>query len=854
MSDLIEYGLEMEKDTYGSDPELMPRKVTPIRRGSIGGKIVALALGFVLGVGGTVGGVVGAGYYVATQPIQTTVDTVNSLAGTSIDLSQYLNEEYAKKTVLGLAGDVATLASKFSSGVGCLNDLVTISPFVSTAIDPVLEAVSGFGLTIDKEGLLATPVSALPDFFIDAAMQTKVIDLLTTLDVQLDEGLKNVLCYDENGEAITVKQLAEGGFDKMLATMPLESFLFEAGAAIDPQKNAFELALAYGNQNRYTLTEGNPIQMNPVVFTKSGDVYYDIDGNKVTVNADGTMELYGNTVYVKASEEDANVYLAYADAEFAEVVCYKKTMIGDLMNGGTSDLLNSIQLGSIFNVSPLDENADPITLSLAYGEKGIHYDVVEGELVWLINPETNEPYAPKTVNDLLSGDFNSIINEMKLGTVLGISPADSDADPLMLALAYGYEDTDYTVDPVTLEVTYITAPKTILSLTQGDIFSTLRIGTVLGLDIFAQPGDEGYDAMSHAIAFGYPGTHYIINDNKVEWQTNPTTNEKYDYRTVGSMSNMGDMLGDLRVETALGVTADSPKLLLALAYGSYTLEVDPETNKNVLTNVSDYHTISELSSTENNLFDSLKLKDFLDEESIESNMLLSHLGNETLGTLPGAVEKLTFKQIYPRQIYKCRYLYNGIVLSYDQETKKYYYMDGDNKITYEGDLADLTVEYEYTHVRYPDDHIVNASGYVKESDLVYNADTGFYDYVDGDTVYEVHLALTPQWKYLLLSDDVDGHSHDYPLTDFSQLVSNMTYNMQNAKLYDLSADGIVSLSSETLNTSLVTDLNLDALGHFQATFPGFAEGEEIKLGDLTILQLMDYTAALIKFVGTLQNP
>ena len=116
MSDLEEYGLEMEPDNHGADPELMPSKPVVVKKSGIGGKILALALGFVIGAGGVIGGVAGAGYWAVTQPVQDVLDTVNTMTGAGVDFSQYINPEYAKLTIMNLVGEIATVAGKFASG------------------------------------------------------------------------------------------------------------------------------------------------------------------------------------------------------------------------------------------------------------------------------------------------------------------------------------------------------------------------------------------------------------------------------------------------------------------------------------------------------------------------------------------------------------------------------------------------------------------------------------------------------------------------------------------------------------------------------------------------------------------
>ena len=132
-------------------------------------------------------------------------------------------------------------------------------------------------------------------------------------------------------------------------------------------------------------------------------------------------------------------------------------------------------------------------------------------------------------------------------------------------------------------------------------------------------------------------------------------------------------------------------------------------------------------------------------------------------------------------------------------------------------------------------------GYIAKNKLYFDRDSGFYRYKNGDNEYQVHLVLTGQWKYLLVES---GYAHDYPLTDFASLVSNMTKNMTQAKLYDLNTDGIIALTADTLNTPIVK-----VSGYLPDATP--ADGETLRLGDLTVTQIMEYTAKLLQFVNNL---
>ncbi len=1249
MSDLYDdIGLELEPETPGALPNPMPQKPTVVKRGTMLSKVVCLLLGFVIGAGGVVGGTIGAGYYVATQPVNKTLDAVNGITGGNIDFSQFISEDYAKLTVMGLVGELGTVAGKFANGQGCLNDLASISPYVNTALQPLFDKVGEFGLTVNKEDVMATPIGELPTYFLEAVKDIAIIDVLDKVGMTTSPLLEAV-CYKEDGKPTTVRDIMEGGVESVLHGIPLEVLLIHESGVVDPDKDAMIMTLAYGNANRYTVTPENKVTMNAATFTKDGDKFYDIDGNEVTVTNEGgalTAELDGEKVYLKAT---GNVYYAFKEAEFTTQVSYKKIMVGDLMGGNATEIFNTIELGSLLNVSPLDENPDAITLALAYGEEGTHYVVQEGKIVWLEDengerykprtigslltgnvtalisdiklatlfdleepkqsyaegeepdaitmalafgeegthydfdgegnlvwltdpdsatggkfaprtigtllegdmtglisdiklatlfdleepkqryPENEKPdaitmalafgeegthydfdgegnlvwltdpdsatggkFAPRTVGTLLEGDMTGLIFDMKLGTLLDISPLDenagednalmlalaygekgkhykiengelvwqdkdgdpatedtyaprtlndlvnnsntlieeiylgtvlgidlldnydadpdNDADAMMVALAYGYEGTHYTVNDAKTEITYIQEPKSIKSLMEGNAFDELRLGTVLNVELgdpnadamthavaygyagvdyviqadgsvtapdgtpyvyptvadmsnmgdmmndlrlatvlgveiddpnadamthalafgyegtdFAFDADgnavnygttdayNGYrtvadmqdmgtmldtlrlatvlgaeiddpnaDAMTHALAFGYEGTHYEIVGGEIVWQDkdgDPLTEETYFYRTVADMSSMSDIINELRIETALGVTYDSPTFLLALAYGSegsdpavdgYELERDADGKAIGFTNIWNYNTIAELSDPDNNIINTLKLKDLIDVNTLQDDLLLKHLSDVSVGDMPNAIGKLTFKQVYPEQIYNSRYAYYAtegaepLVLLYDKNVQAYYtdkaYAVGEEKEWFTGNEDDIVLEfhYEYWNVVVNDvpatEKTNEHGGYIAKDKLYYHDTCKYYHYKEGDTVYQIHLTLTGQWKYLLTTNADNeagaGVSHDYALTEFASLVSNMTNNMTNAKLRELSADGIISLSNETLNTPLVTSLDLGPLGSFSYTITGI---ENPTFGDLTVTQLMEYAAQLVQFMNTLGN-
>ena len=82
--------------------ELLGTKTSKVSGGS---KFVACLMSFILGIVGTVGGVVGAGYWAVTQPISTVSDTISGIFGADFDYTEFIDESYGDKQALDLLSD-----------------------------------------------------------------------------------------------------------------------------------------------------------------------------------------------------------------------------------------------------------------------------------------------------------------------------------------------------------------------------------------------------------------------------------------------------------------------------------------------------------------------------------------------------------------------------------------------------------------------------------------------------------------------------------------------------------------------------------------------------------------------------
>ena len=102
----------------------------------------------------------------------------------------------------------------------------------------------------------------------------------------------------------------------------------------------------------------------------------------------------------------------------------------------------------------------------------------------------------------------------------------------------------------------------------------------------------------------------------------------------------------------------------------------------------------------------------------------------------------------------------------------------------------------------------------------------------------------------------DQETHDYKLTEFTKLVDNMTKNMTNATLFDLSGDGIIELTDDTLNTKIMEELHIPGVIDKTFSTAGLADtngDDKLTLGDLTVTQMMEYTAEVIDKINKLNK-
>lgn len=387
---------------------------SPRRRGGFLGKLVALLLGFILGVVAVIGGVAGVGYWALQKPVNELTNTVNGFLDPDIDFNEYLNmEKYGDATLLEFVNDVIGAAQSVANEKGTLNDFNEISPLVSSTVAKLMEKVEEFGFDIDQDRLMATEFGSMIDFFKETINNTAAGDILRSFD--MSSPLLMALCYGEEGIDYTIDengnvQMLEGsektlikdflGEDvtKLLEKVPVGSLLTD----LDPDDPDDEImfAIAYGTKGStfdfVTDKEGNktvammqvhyfydgtqfsnyehktaPILVSTSVAGKSGVYELTVDTGK----KDETGAAITETHYV-SYDETTQTYLAYKTSDLIDPIYYKKTTFADLTQDAMA-IINHLYLWEVLHV---DANSHKVLINLAYGVEGEDYIIVgEGE-------------------------------------------------------------------------------------------------------------------------------------------------------------------------------------------------------------------------------------------------------------------------------------------------------------------------------------------------------------------------------------------------------------------------------------------------------------------------------------------
>lgn len=488
---------------------------------SFGGKLLLVLVTVIIYTFVLIGGIIGGALYAYN----------NVKVGELLDLigqTQLVSKEYAEKTIQQFVADI----QKELTGDGLtLQKIIDISPQAGDMINDVLDNVDQNGIiTIDRDTLFGTPVQELSSSLMDIAVVSATLgSLQDTMGVTLpdmpviaggaegsevwlysaanqneEKTLDKAFLYgeytyytkaeqlsaepvatpetvslyslpnvdeDEDGSLrsdgrLIYRKVADGRYEKLLTSSSYvrkteNGYLF----ATDELYRKGDLGSAADSYVRLTSTPAGEEKETPVPMKYRYQPLYLEDGNLATEGPNAETGQYtvigdyqGESLYAM---EDVYTEVAAENLEngvpkddfLQENIVYVKS------NGLTAlPVLNAVNaLSAVFDMETL-------TLRMAGDYFGVDLEVE------MLDDVLDVPLA------YIGSSVDETVQNIELGTALGL---DGDSDPLLLFLAYGEEDIDYTINTDN-EIVPINPPKTIANVT--DSIDTITIGNLIGVE------------------------------------------------------------------------------------------------------------------------------------------------------------------------------------------------------------------------------------------------------------------------------------------------------------------------------------------------------------------------------------
>lgn len=586
----------------------------------------------------TLGGLAGLGYVLyAKIKIAEGFKVVNKITGSDIDYSEYITEEYAQKTIAELMKDLGALSSDFQNQTASLSSLEKFSPKVRETAESIVKKISEYGVAVDTDVLMTTPLSGMSEFLTDTLNTVEVGKVLDKSGILVESNdsyeILMLLCYGEKGvdyavdgegrpvkddkgnvtmlgsaAPTTVGDLTKDT-NKVLDKMTL-SAVMNATNSLD-NSDPMIRALLYGAEGEnYTYDEEKKeVTMLPLRYKYDGETnsITDADGKTYAYDETGKKWLAEDGGYILSLSAQPTVKAAAADEETVSytyavytkegtLICslaaaetpdtyhafdkqnnllkHQPLSVGDLMGGDLTGILNDIRLGDALKVTAA---SDAILIALAYGSEGTDYIIEDGK----IKPLT----PPTTIGSLSDGKTSEIFDKIELGAVMKVDPSDD----VMCALAYGTKNKHYKVVEETVgeeTVKTIEMLPIVYTLKDGVLFddegnetvSELLAGGVYKVTIAEGEGETATETIYYAKPDAAGAADYFL------YETETCAGDKILYKktTLNDLMN-GDassLIDNVELGTLMGLDGSSDKMLLSLAYGSEGVdyEIDASTN------------------------------------------------------------------------------------------------------------------------------------------------------------------------------------------------------------------------------------------------------------------------------------
>ncbi len=414
--------------------------------------------------------------------------------------------------------------------------------------------------------------------------------------VKLVDGYVNGNLY----EMIFGTDSKTGILDEKYAELKIKDLL---GDSVDAVKN---LTKKEGNG-----TLGDLNEISPAVEKALKSVLKQIDKYGIPLTTDGLL-----TTPTKS-------LASYFETQL------KATALGDMLSG--------------FNKNGSALNDDTLFNAFCYGKEGEDYDVINGEIVM------REGSKKTTLGDLLSSDgLDEALNNIYLKDALEIK--DDSEHKVLISLAYGEEGIDYEIDENGLiQVKEGKYPRTIgqLRTMGGDLINGIPLS-----DIMSEDRDSN---IVMYLLYGKKDIHYAIDNN------NEVVMLQRQIAVLGTKAynEYGEALGgNVSVANGTYIEGDTTFTFDPAAPVGTVKTADGDATTYYLTNADGkvYYkktSLGDMAGSDNlisNLTKRLTVGEIFDDDTMDTNRFLKHVKDETIDSLPTAIDNLTIQTVYKDKI------------------------------------------------------------------------------------------------------------------------------------------------------------------------------------------------------------
>ena len=789
------------------DVDYEPRVIYK-KSGGFLGKFVALLLGIIIGIAAGLGGLVGAGWYLYKKmPIEQGFDTANGFLPEGmdkIDYTQYIDGSYGQKTIEALVGDVMNAAKEIADGTGTLNTLNAISPYVRTLIagdgseesKGLVDMLAEYSIVVDADELMSKiivkpesetetkPDVYLMDYLMDCVYDTPMGDLFNLLDVQLNDVLLSI-CYGVEGVDWEWVDQATGEV-RMLNGAEKLTF----GGFMREDMSATIHSLPIDTLKHIDLTD----KIMSVLAYGAAHRYTVDDGKAVMNQVFYTYQANGNkyTLY----DDMGDLYL-------------KDITIPDLGN----PYMHTFTQGEETVTEYYKYYDDGTTKRFyAYSDAGCTKPIL---------------FKKTTVGDL-NGNAMELVDGLYLKDLLPISLEDT----TILSLAYGRYQTDWEFDNTVeggIKMLNGAEPRTIKQLREkgNELINEIYLSDVIHTD--------HNNVLIMYILYGHEGLHYKITGDKVEMlpeqvavdSNNQVWNEYGDVKLSETLATDGTFTMNTNNKTyKLGDPVGGGTLITEEGKEATLYYITDENGQQVIFDHTHLGDLKGNAPLFTKMTSRLTLTDVLGETAITGNSIFKHLASTYIKDIPTAVESLKIGQIFEDDLAT-----NKVLYALKDATLK----------TLPSVISTLQIQQL---VDVEGNALLELLGDAKLEELPQRVNALTIEDVLANEIYEADGTMKAIWKYMLATGETDFSKYYILSTDekkgFSDLMTNMTSNLETAKLRKLVDDGLITFTDDSASGGKTAAQKKEDFLTNNKYLPTYT----IPMQDMTIQQILEYVISL----------